>query len=95
MYDEENKRFILSRDVIFIEFYKAPITFDKQLSCLDRFHSKKLYHEWDNDLPNIEEGIPILDQYLEFQFPSTASSSSYSPLENEDSLNDNRDSEES
>jgi transposase InsO family protein len=95
LYDEENKKFILSRDVIFLEFDKAPLTVDKQLARLDRFHSKKFYHEWDNDLPNLEGGIPVLDQSLEFQFPSTTSSSSDSPLENEDSLNDNRDSEES
>jgi hypothetical protein len=95
LYDEATRKFILSRDGILLEFDKDPLTVDKQLACLDRFHSKKIYHEWDNDLPNLEGGIPVLDQSLEFQFPSTTSSSSDSPLENEDSLNDSSDSEES
>jgi hypothetical protein len=95
LYDEENRKFIVSRDVIFLEFDKDALTVEKQLAHLDIFHSKKFYYEWDNDLPNLEGGIPVLDQSLEFQFPSTTSSSSNSPLENEDSLNDSRDSEES
>ena len=35
LYDEENKKVILSRDVIFLEFEKAPITIDKQLACIE------------------------------------------------------------
>jgi transposase InsO family protein len=95
LYDEANIKFIVSRDVIFLEFDKDALTVDKQLAHLDRFHSKKFYHEWDNELPNLEGGILVLDQSLEFPSTTTTSSSSASPLENEDSLNDNRDSEES
>ena len=70
LYDEDNMKFIVSRDVIFLEFEKDALTIDKQLAQLDRFHYKKIYHEMDNELPNIEGGIPILSQVLEF--PSNA-----------------------
>ena len=95
LYNEANKKFIVSRDVIFLEFDKDALSVDKQLAHFDRFHSKKFYHEWDNELPNLEGGILVLDHSLEFQFPSTTSSSYDSLLENEDSFNDSRDSEES
>ena len=38
----------ISRDVIFLEFEKDALTIDKQLAQLERFHSKKIYHERDN-----------------------------------------------
>ena len=41
LYDEYNKNFIVSRDVIFLEFEKYALTIDNQLAQLDRFHSKK------------------------------------------------------
>ena len=65
LYDEENKRFILSRDVIFLEFEKDAHNIEKQLSHLDRFQSKKFYHGWDNELPTLERRIPFLGQSLE------------------------------
>ena len=46
---------------------------DKQLAQLDRFHSKKIYHEKDNELPNLEGGIPVLSQILEFPSITTSS----------------------
>ena len=48
----------------FHEFHKYALNVDKQLAHLDRFHSQKLYHEWYNELLNIEGEIPSLDQYL-------------------------------
>ena len=60
LYDEDNMEFIISRDVIILEFEKDALTIDKQLAHLDRFHSQKIYHEMDNELPNIEGGIPVL-----------------------------------
>jgi hypothetical protein len=95
LYDETNKKFIVCRDVIFLEFEKDALIVDKQLAHLDRFHSTKFYHQWDNELPNTEGGIHVLNQYLEFPSTKTTSSSSTSLLENADSLNDNRNSEES
>ena len=41
------------------------------LSLID-FSLKKIYHERDNEIPNIEGGIPVLSQFLEF--PSIATS---------------------
>jgi hypothetical protein len=69
LYDEENKKFVISRDVVFLEFAKDASTIDRQLNHLDRFSSKKFYYEWDNDLPHPEGGIHILDQSVDF--PST------------------------
>lgn len=66
LYDEENKKFIISRDVVFLEFDKDASTVDRQLSHLDKFTSKKFYYERDNDLPHLEGGIHILDQYVNF-----------------------------
>ena len=72
MYDEDNMKFIVSRDVIFLEFEKDVLTIDKQLAQLDIFHSKKIYHEIDNELPNLEGGIPVLSQGQVLEFPSNA-----------------------
>ena len=54
----------------FLSLRKNALTIDKQLAQLYRFHSKKIYHEMDNELPNIEVGILVLSQVLEF--PSNA-----------------------
>ena len=74
LYDEYNRKFIVSRDVLFLEFEKYALTIDKQLAQLDRFHSKKIYHEMDNELPNLEGEIPVLSQFLKFPFITTSSS---------------------
>ena len=74
MYDQDNRNFIVSRDVIFLEFEKDALTIDKQLAHLDRFHSKKIYHEMDNELPNLEGGILVLSEFLEFPSITTSSS---------------------
>ena len=69
MYDEENNKFVVSRDVFFREFSKDASTIDRQLNHLDGLSSKKVYYEWDNHLPHPEGGIHILDQSKDF--PST------------------------
>ena len=66
LYDEDNMKFIVSRYVIFLEFEKYALTIDKQLAHLDRFHYKNIYHERDNELPNLEGGIPVLSQVWNF-----------------------------
>eukprot|EP00253_Pinus_taeda_P004370 PITA_04370 len=38
---------------------------ERQLDCLDRFENEKSFQEFDNQIPNLEGGIPILDQYVE------------------------------
>ena len=91
LYDEENKKFVVSRDVVFLEFDKDASTVDRQLNHLDKFPSKKFYYEWDNDLPHPEGGIQILDQFMDFpsiNFPYL------STPENEEKLVDNNDSVE-
>jgi hypothetical protein len=72
LYDEVNKKFILSRDVIFLESSKNEKTVERQLDHLDRFTHVKTYHEFDDEIPHLEGGIPILDQSLEspFEAPS-------------------------
>ena len=91
LYDEENKKFIVSRDVVFLEFDKDASIVDRQLSHLDKFHSKNFYYEWDNELPHPEGGIHILGQSVDFpsiNFPYV------STPENEEKLVDNNDSVE-
>ena len=76
MYDEVNKKFILSRDVIFLESYKDDKTLEQKLDHLDKFNHRETYYECDNKIPHIEGGIPILDQSLESPFEAP-----YSPHE--------------
>lgn len=66
LYDEENKKFILSRDVIFLESDKDNSTIDRQLAHLEKLASKKLYFESDSYDPHTEGGVPILDQFVVF-----------------------------
>ena len=66
-------KFNVSRDVLFLEFEKDALAIDKQLAQFDRFHSKKIYHERDNELSNLEGGILVLSQFLEFPSIETSS----------------------
>lgn len=59
MYDEENKKFILSRDVIFLKLDKGNSIVDRQRSHLEKFVSKKFYFEFDNYVPHTEGGFPF------------------------------------
>jgi hypothetical protein len=68
LYAEVNKRFILSRDVIFLESTKNDKTVEWKLDHFDRFTHVNTYHEFDNEIPHLEGGVPILDQYLESDF---------------------------
>ena len=91
LYGEKNKKLIVSRDVEFLEFDKDVSIVDQQLNHLDKFHSKKFYYEWDNELPHPEGGIQILDQSVDFpsiNFPYV------STAENDEKLVDNNDSVE-
>jgi hypothetical protein len=76
VYDETNKKFILFRDVIFLESSKKYENIERQLDHLDRFTCVKTYHEFDDEIPHIEGGIPILGQSLEYPFVAP-----YSPHE--------------
>jgi hypothetical protein len=72
LYDEVNKKLILSRDVIFLEYTKNDKIVERQPDHLDRFTHVKTYHDFDDEIPHLEGGIPILDQSLEspFEAPS-------------------------
>jgi hypothetical protein len=72
-YDETNKKFILSIDVIFLESYKKDKYVERKLDHMDRFTRLKTYHEFDDEIPRIEGGIPILGQYLEYPFEEPSS----------------------
>jgi hypothetical protein len=67
-----NKKLIPSKDVIFLESSKNDKIVERQLDHLDKFTHVKTYHEFDDEIPHIEGGIPILDQSLEspFEAPS-------------------------
>jgi len=58
--------------VIFLESTRNDETNECQLDHLDRFTHVKTYHEFDNEIPHLEDGIPISDQSLEspFKVPS-------------------------
>eukprot|EP00253_Pinus_taeda_P023640 PITA_23640 len=73
LYDEVNKKFVVSRDVIFLESSKFDNVVERQVDRLDRFAKAKSFQEFDNQIPHLEGGIPILDQHVE------SSSEEYSP----------------
>jgi hypothetical protein len=43
------------------------------LDHMDRFTHVHTYHEFDDEIPHLEEGIPILDQSLESPFETPSS----------------------
>jgi hypothetical protein len=59
LYDETNKKFILSRDVIFLESTKKDKIVERHLDHLDRFSHVNTYHEFNDEIPHIER-----DPYL-------------------------------
>jgi len=65
LYDETNKKFILSKDVIFLESTNKDETVERQLDHLERFTRVKTYHEFDDEILHLEGGIPVLGQSLE------------------------------
>jgi hypothetical protein len=73
LYNETNKKFILSKDVIFLESTKKDEIFERQLDHLDKFTRVKAYHEFDDEIPHLEGGIPILGQSLKSPFEAPSS----------------------
>jgi hypothetical protein len=73
LYNETNKKFILSRDVIFLESSKKDETIERQLDHLDGFTRVKTYHECDDDIPHLEAGFPISGQSMECSFEAPSS----------------------
>ena len=61
LYDEENKKFILSRDVVFLESEKGMPIVDRKINQLEKFLCTKFYYEYDNILSHPEGGLHILD----------------------------------
>jgi adenylate kinase family enzyme len=73
IYDKTNNKFIISKDVIFLESSKKDEIIERKLDHLDRFTRVKTYHEFDDDIPHIEGGNPILGKYLEYPFEAPPS----------------------
>ena len=44
------------------------ITTERKLDSLDKFTHVNKFHKFDNEIPHLERGVPILDQYLESHF---------------------------
>eukprot|EP00253_Pinus_taeda_P030432 PITA_30432 len=65
LYDEVNKKFVVSRDLIFLESSKSDNVVERQLDRLDRFAKMKSFQEFENQIPHLEGGIPIVDQHVE------------------------------
>ena len=60
LYNEVNKKFVVSRDVIFLESNKNDRSIKRQLDRLERFSHVKTYHEFDNEIPHLK-GDPDLE----------------------------------
>jgi hypothetical protein len=62
LYDEVNKKVLY---VVFLESTKNDKVIECQLDHLDdKFTYVKAYHEFDNEIPHLEGGVPILDQSM-------------------------------
>lgn len=53
IYDEVNKKFIISSDVIFLESSKIDNVVEWQLNHLNRFKHEKYFEEFDSDIPHL------------------------------------------
>jgi len=61
--------------VISLEYLRTNTFVERQFDLLYRFRHAKSFQEFDNEIPLLEGGIPILDQYVES--PSEALSPPY------------------
>ena len=86
LYDEDNKRFVVARDVIFLESSKTDSVLERKLDRLDRFTHENSFQEFDNHAPHLEGGIPILNQSME-SFSEALSPPHEKPT-TDDTLND-------
>ena len=73
LYDEVNKKFVVSRDVVFLETNKNDKSIERQLDHLEKFSHLNTYYEFDNEIPNLEARISILDHDQALEFPFEAS----------------------
>jgi hypothetical protein len=76
LYDDTNKKSIISRDVLFLESSKKDIIIERQVGHLDKFTRVNTYHEFDDEIPHLKGGISIMGQYLKSPFEAP-----YSPHE--------------
>lgn len=90
LYDEVNKKLILSRDVIFLESSKIDNIIERQLDHLDRFSHVKKFQEFNKEIPHLEGGIPVLDQSMESPFEALSPPHEVptTSLDQEDTLSD-------
>ena len=86
LYDEVNMKFVVSRDVIFLESSKTNNVVEQQLDRLDRFTHEKYFQQFDNQIPHLEGRIPILNQSME-SFSEALSPPHEEPT-TDDTLND-------
>lgn len=68
LFDEVNKKFILCRDVIFLESSKTGNVVKWWLDHLEKIEHEKSSQEFDNEIPHLKGGIPILDQFMDFPY---------------------------
>ena len=54
LYDELNKKFVVSKDVIFLETNKNDKSIERHLDRLENCFHIKTYYEFDNEIPNLE-----------------------------------------
>ena len=61
-------KLILSRDVFFLEMNKNDEIVERHLNCMANFSHVNTYHEFSNEIPHLEWGIPILVQSFKSPF---------------------------
>ena len=69
LYDEVNNNFVIFKDLFFLETNKNDKSIERQIDHPKRFSHLKTYYEFDNEIPNLEGGIPILDRDQSLEFP--------------------------
>ena len=61
LYDEVNKKFVISRDDIFLETTKNDQSIERQLDRLEKYPHPKKYSENEYEIPNLEGGDYLSD----------------------------------
>ena len=73
LYDDVNKKFFISRDVIFLETNKNDQSIERQLDHLENYPHPKNYSENEYEIPNLEGGflfwINLWNFHMKHQLP--------------------------
>ena len=88
LYDEVNKKFVVSRYVTFLKSSITNNVVEQKLDHLDRFTHAKSFQEFDNEIPHLEGAFPILDQSVESPSEVLSPPHEAPTIDQEDTLSD-------